>query len=97
VGGAVTPRGGAVTPSVLLLSRQHITTKGPFNTFHDKYARKPLVVDQVAAKLMEQGVYSLGWISHFIVAPPLIITEAEMDQAVAAFDEALKITDALVG
>lgn len=69
-------------------------TKEPFGTFHDKYARKPMLVDQVTAKLLEQGVYCIGWMSHFVIAPPLIITEAEMDEAVAAFDKALEIADA---
>ena len=69
-------------------------TKEPFGTFKDKYARKPMLVDQVTAKLMEQGVYCIGWMSHFVVAPPLVITEAEMDEAVAAFDKALEIADA---
>jgi taurine--2-oxoglutarate transaminase len=72
------------------------STKEPFATFKDKLARKPLVVDQVQAKLMEQGVYCIGWISHFVVAPPLVISEAEIDRAIAAFDKALEITDALV-
>ncbi|HEY4221469.1 MAG TPA: aminotransferase class III-fold pyridoxal phosphate-dependent enzyme, partial [Myxococcota bacterium] len=71
-------------------------TKEPFNTFHDKYQRKPLLVDQVNAKLAEQGVYAVGWVSHFVIAPPLVITEAEMDECVAAFDQALQIADAQV-
>lgn len=69
-------------------------TKEPFGTFHDKYARKPMLVDQVTAKLMEQGVYCIGWMSHFVIAPPLIITEAEQDECIAAFDKALEIADA---
>jgi taurine--2-oxoglutarate transaminase len=71
-------------------------TKEPFGNFKDKVNRKPMVVDQVQAKLMEQGVYCIGWMSHFVIAPPLIITEEQMDQAIAAFDKALEITDALV-
>jgi taurine--2-oxoglutarate transaminase len=31
--------------------------------------------------------------SHFVIAPPLIITEKEIDQGVAALDEALSIAD----
>lgn len=69
-------------------------TKEPFNTFHDKYARKPMLIDQMTAKLMELGVYCVGWMSHFVIAPPLIITEAEMNEAVAAFDKVLEISDA---
>ncbi len=72
------------------------TTKEPFNTFHDKFARKPMLVDQVSAKLMEQGVYAVGWMSHFVLAPPLIISETELDECIAAFDKALAIADAAV-
>jgi taurine--2-oxoglutarate transaminase len=71
-------------------------TKEPFATFKDKVARKPLVIDQVQAKLMEQGVYCLGWMSHLVLAPPLIITQQEIDTCIAALDKALEITDALV-
>jgi taurine--2-oxoglutarate transaminase len=70
------------------------TTKEPFSTYHDKYSRKPMLIDQVNAKLIEQGIYSVGWMSHFVLAPPLIISEAEMDECVAAFDKALEIADA---
>ena len=69
-------------------------TKEPFGTFHDKYARKPMLIDQVNAKMLEKGIYCVGWMSHFVLAPPLIITEAEMDECVAAFDDALTIADA---
>jgi taurine---2-oxoglutarate transaminase len=31
--------------------------------------------------------------SHFVIAPPLIATESELDQGVAALDEALSIAD----
>jgi taurine--2-oxoglutarate transaminase len=69
------------------------TTREPFSTFHDKYNRRPMLIDQLNAKMMANGVYVVGWMSHFVIAPPLIITEAEMDHAVAAFDEALKLAD----
>jgi taurine---2-oxoglutarate transaminase len=71
-------------------------TKEPFGTFKDKAARKPLVVDQVVAKCMEQGVSLVGWISHLVLAPPLILTEGQLDECIAALDTALAITDALV-
>jgi len=32
--------------------------------------------------------------SHFVIAPPLIISKEEIDLAVAAFDEALGLADA---
>ena len=71
-------------------------TKAPFNTMKDKIAGTPLVVDKVAARMMASGVYLQSWMSHFVFAPPLIITEKEIDQGVAAFDEALTLADAEV-
>jgi taurine--2-oxoglutarate transaminase len=68
-------------------------TKEPFSTFHDKYARRPMMIDQVNADLMRQGVYAVGWMSHFVFAPPLVITESEIDEIVSALDIALKIAD----
>jgi taurine--2-oxoglutarate transaminase len=69
-------------------------TKTPFATQAEKLAGKPLVIDQVTAKMMSLGVTCVGWVSHLVIAPPLIITEAEIDQGIAALDEALKIADA---
>jgi taurine--2-oxoglutarate transaminase len=71
-------------------------TKEPFNTMRDKVEGKPLVVDQIAAKMMGMGVSMQAWISHFVIAPPLIVTEAELDRGIAALDESLSIADALV-
>jgi taurine--2-oxoglutarate transaminase len=71
-------------------------TKEPFGTFKDKYNRKPMVIDQVVAKLAEQSVSMIGWMSHLVLAPPLILTEGQLDDCIAALDEALKVTDALV-
>ena len=71
-------------------------TKEPFNTMRDKVEGKPLVVDQIAAKMMGMGVAQQAWISHFVIAPPLIVTEEELDFGIHALDEALAIADALV-
>jgi taurine--2-oxoglutarate transaminase len=71
-------------------------TREPFNTMRDKYEGKPLVVDQVAADMMKRGVSVQAWISHFVIAPPLIIEKSEIDAGVAALDQALAIADALV-
>jgi taurine--2-oxoglutarate transaminase len=68
-------------------------TKAPFNTPKDKIAGVSLLVDRVAARMMGNGVYIQAWMSHFVIAPPLIITEREIDQGVAALDEALNIAD----
>jgi len=68
-------------------------TREPFNTPQDKAARRPLVVDAVGAECMKRGVAVMSWVSHLVVAPPLIITEAEIDEGVAALDAALEIAD----
>jgi taurine--2-oxoglutarate transaminase len=71
-------------------------TKQPFNTMRDKVEGKPLLVDQIAAKMMAQGVSIQAWLSHFVIAPPLIVTKEELDLGIAALDEHLAIADALV-
>jgi taurine--2-oxoglutarate transaminase len=62
----------------------------------DKVEGKPLVVDQIAGKMMAQGVAIQAWVSHFVIAPPLIVTKEELDLGIAALDENLSIADALV-
>lgn len=69
-------------------------TREPFNTAKDKVERRPMVIDEVVADLMKRGVYGMGWISHLVIAPPLIITEEQLDEAIAAIDAALAIADA---
>ena len=66
----------------------------PFNTKTDKISGKPLVVDKVAAEMMKNGVFLQAWISHMVIAPPLIITKEEIDTGIRALDEALHIADA---
>lgn len=71
-------------------------TKQLFNTMRDKVEGKPLVVDQIAGKMMAQGVAIQAWVSHFVIAPPLIVTKEELDLGIAALDEHLAIADAIV-
>lgn len=71
-------------------------TKEPFCTNVAKANGAASPVDTVAAELMKRGVFAITHVNHIVVGPPLIITEAEMDFGVAALDEALKVTDALV-
>ena len=68
-------------------------TKEPFNTYKDKVSGTPLLVDKVAAEMMKNGVFIQAWVSHFVIAPPLIISKAEIDAGVKALDAALKIAD----
>ena len=69
-------------------------TKAPFNTEDDKLAGRPLVVDQVTAAMLKDGVYCIGWVSHLIVAPPLIVSREELDRGVEVLDRALAVADA---
>jgi taurine---2-oxoglutarate transaminase len=69
-------------------------SKTPFNTMSDKVSGKPLLVDRIAAQMMKNGVFLQAWMSHLIIAPPLIITREQIDQGVAALDEALAVADA---
>jgi taurine--2-oxoglutarate transaminase len=65
----------------------------PFNTYADKIGGLPLLVDKVAAEMMKNGVFVQAWVSHFVIAPPLIVTKEEIDIGVKAMDEALSIAD----
>jgi taurine--2-oxoglutarate transaminase len=68
-------------------------TKEPFNTYKDKINGTPLVVDKVAMEMMKNGVFVQAWVSHFVIAPPLIINKEEIELGVKALDDALKIAD----
>ena len=70
--------------------------KNPFNSWQDKLDGKPMVTDQVAGKMAAKGVVVMSWMSHFVFAPPLIVDKAQIDEAVAAFDEALVLADDLL-
>lgn len=56
---------------------------------------RPSVADRVAAQLLAQGLYVLSWGSNLLLAPPLIVSRAEIDEAVAALDGALALADAV--
>jgi taurine--2-oxoglutarate transaminase len=71
-------------------------TKEPFNVPQDKYNKRPTVVDGVVAEMNKRGVSVMGWVSHLVIAPPLIITEEQIDEAVTALDAALDVADAKV-
>ncbi len=69
------------------------TTKQPFNTYMDKVSGIPLLVDQIAARCMADGVIVQAWVSHFVIAPPLIITTAEIDRGIEVLDRHLALAD----
>jgi taurine--2-oxoglutarate transaminase len=43
--------------------------------------------------MLKRGVSLQAWVSHFVVAPPLIVTKEEVDFGVEALDQALAIAD----
>jgi len=71
-------------------------TKEPFNTEDDKMMGRPLLIDQVTGAMMKEGVFCIGWVSHLVVGPPLIVTREELDHGLAVLDRALAIADAKV-
>lgn len=52
------------------------------------------VMNQVGAKLKELGMYTFVRWNYIFIAPPLTITEAQIDEGMAIISEALKIADA---
>jgi taurine--2-oxoglutarate transaminase len=71
-------------------------TREALNTSQDKVDGKATIVDQVAGEMLKRGVSIQAWISHFVIAPPLIIEEHEIDFAVEALDASLAIADAAI-
>ena len=69
-------------------------TKEPFNVKNDKLTGAPLMTVKIAGEAMKNGVYLMGWYDNLILAPPLIITEAQVDEALAVLDKALEVADA---
>ena len=68
------------------------TTKepmAPFNAKPDEMA----VMNKVAAKLKELGLYTFVRWSYIIVAPPLCVTKEQIDEGLAIISEAIKIAD----
>ena len=68
-------------------------TKEPFNVKMDKFSRKPMMTSKVARDAFDQGVYILSWYDTLIIAPPLIITQDEVDEAIDIIDKSLVIAD----
>jgi taurine--2-oxoglutarate transaminase len=50
-------------------------------------------VDQIGAKMLAEGVIIQAWVSHFVIAPPLIIEKAEIERGIAMLDKWLSIAD----
>jgi taurine--2-oxoglutarate transaminase len=68
-------------------------TKEPFDDKADKLSGKALMTAQIAGDAMKQGLYMAAWYDTLVIAPPLIITEDQIDEAMDILDKALKIGD----
>ncbi len=68
--------------------------RGPFGERDDKISMGSTVVDEVAAAAADEGVYVANMINTLIIAPPLPISETDINEAVAALDTALEVSDA---
>ncbi len=66
----------------------------PFEERSDKMTSETTVLDEVGARALEQGVYFYTNVNTVVVTPPLTITEDHVDEAIAALDDALEISDA---
>jgi taurine--2-oxoglutarate transaminase len=71
------------------------TTKEPFATYADKVSGKALLVDQIAAKCVAEGMTIQSWVSHFVIAPPLIVTKEQIDFGIGLLDKHLAMADEL--
>ena len=68
-------------------------TKEPFNVKADKFGGARIMANTVAAEAMKQGVYVAAWYDTLVIAPPLIISEQEVDEALEVIDRALELAD----
>ncbi len=68
-------------------------TKEPFNTKADMAALRPLATSKLALEMQHRGLYVGAWHNHFIIAPPLIVTESEVEEAMSILDSVLGMAD----
>ncbi len=48
---------------------------------------------KISMECMQQGLYMLAWYDNLVLAPPLIITVEQVDEAIDIIDKALLIGD----
>jgi taurine--2-oxoglutarate transaminase len=68
-------------------------TKEPFDVKADKLTSKPLMTAKIAADALVKGLYMAAWYDTLVVAPPLIITEEQIDEAINILDTSLEVGD----
>ena len=70
------------------------TTKEPIHDPWVEGPRPPTAKTKVLARALQEGIYCLpGQTSVIMLAPPLTITEDEIDHAMEVFDRAMLIAD----
>lgn len=73
----------------LVKNRKTKEPMAPFNAKPDEMA----VMNKVAAKIKELGMYTFVRWNYVFVAPPLIVTKEQIDEGLAIISEAIKIAD----
>jgi len=68
------------------------TTKEPMAPFNAK-PDEMVIMNKVAAKLKELGLYTFVRWNYIFVAPPLSITKEQVDEGLGMISEAIKIAD----
>jgi taurine--2-oxoglutarate transaminase len=76
----------------LVKNRENKEPMAPFNAKADEMT----VMNKVAAKLKELGVYTFVRWNYIFIAPPLCITRDEVDKGLSIISEALVIADQYV-
>ncbi|MBL7739500.1 MAG: aminotransferase class III-fold pyridoxal phosphate-dependent enzyme [Chitinophagaceae bacterium] len=73
----------------LVKNRKTKEPMAPFNAKPDEMA----VMNKVAAKIKELGMYTFVRWSYIFIAPPLIVTKEQIDEGLAIISEAILIAD----
>ena len=71
------------------------TTKDPMAPFNAT-AEQMVVMNKVAAKIKELGMYTFVRWNYIFIAPPLCITKEQVDEGLAIISEAIAIADEYV-
>jgi taurine--2-oxoglutarate transaminase len=71
------------------------TTKEPMAPFNAK-PDEMVVMNQVAAKIRELGMYTFVRWGYIFIAPPLCVTKEQIEEGLTIISEAIKIADAHV-
>lgn len=73
----------------LVKNRKTKEPMAPFNARPDEMA----VMNKVAAKIKDLGMYTFVRWNYIFTAPPLCVTKEQIDEGLAIISEAIKIAD----